>query len=1034
MGAVRKHVLEVTSEPYSFQCLRPAVTTPSRVKHDPKLAFARLFHKAVDHRTRAIVTIVRRWFLPGALAVVFLCPPVTWALDPAKPFKQYLHSVWTGESGLPQNTVWSILQSQSGYIWLATQEGLVQFDGVRFSVFDKSNTDAIKDNNIGALCEGHDGSLWLGSSAGLCRLKDNAFTRYTSSDGLPDDTVDSVFEDSHGTLWIGTPRGLTSFDGQRFVTYTAKEGLPDGSVLSIYEDREGRLWVGTESGLSSFKNGQFTNYSSKDGLLADLVRATWEDSSGALWIATDGGLNSLKDGKFTSYTTRNGLSNNTVLTVSGDRAGNLWVGTDGGGLDRFRDGQFTVYRAQDGLSDDSVASICEDREGSLWIGTIEGGLNRLEDSRFVTYTQADGLVDNIARTIIQDRQGAVWIATRGGLSRFYGGRFTNYRTTDGLENDSVLSLFEDRDGTIWAGTRGGLCRFNGGRFVTYRMKDGPGDLRVLSIYRDTAGIMWIGTGSGLSTFKDGSITPCNIGNLSQDAVYAMFEDADGALWLGTEGGGLKRLKDGALTTYTTKDGLSNDIVMSISRDRDEVLWIGTTGGLNRYSAGRFTAYTTREGLYDDNIFQVLEDFAGYLWMSGNKGLSRVSKQDLNDMAGGKRTSVVSMSYGVADGMKSRECQGGFQPAGCQTSDGSMWFPTIKGVAVINPAALQVNRLTPPVVIEQVVADNQPVGPGQSEVPPGKHRLEFHFAGLSLLAPEKVRFKYMLEGFDKEWVDAGIKREAVYTNLPAGQYKFRVIASNNDGVWNEAGASYALVIKPYFYRTYSFYSLCLVLFALLAVGFHRLRVRQVEANFSAVIAERNRIAREIHDTLAQGFVGISAQLETAARTFFSAPTTAIKHLDQARLLVRSSLGEARRSVLDLRSQALESGDLASALSEVARNLSANTQIELCVGAAPRRLSPQVENNLFRIGQEALTNSVKHAGAAHIRLELDFEPSSVRLKVRDDGRGFDVNRQLATGGGRLGLLGMRERVGQIGGELKIFSEPGAGTEITVEVPAG
>src|SRR5262249_43242512 len=482
------------------------------------------------------------------------------------------------------------------------------------------------------------------------------------------------------------------------------------------------------------------------------------------------------------------------------------------------------------------------------------------------------------------------------------------------------------------------------------------------------------------------------------------------------------------------EGLSNDIVMAILRDRQGVLWIGTTGGLSRGSSGRFTQYTTRHGLYDDTVFQILEGSNGFLLMSGNQGIFRVNKQELNDLAAGNRNSVVSVAYGVADGMKSRECQGGFQPAGCQTSDGKLWFPTIKGVAVIDPAALRINRLTPPVVIERVVADNQLLGPGVAEVPPGKQKFEFHFAGLSLLAPEKVRFKYMLEGFDKDWVDAGPKREAFYTNIPAGHYRFRVIASNNDGVWNEAGAAYSFIVKPHFYRTYWFYSLCLVIAALMVLGLHRMRVRQVEAKFAAVIAERNRIAREIHDTLAQGFVGISVQLETAARTFFSAPQTAIKHLDQARLLVRNSLGEARRSVLDLRSQALESGDLASALSEVARTLSAQTPIELSVGTTPRRLAPEIENNLFRIGQEALTNSVKHAGAAHIQVELDFEPKSVRLKIRDDGRGFDVKRQLASGGGRLGLLGMRERVGQIGGQLNIWSEPGSGTEITVEVPAG
>jgi ligand-binding sensor domain-containing protein/signal transduction histidine kinase len=975
------------------------------------------------------------WVVFVLLLVTSAWPRSAWALERERAFKQYVRDVWTGENGLPQNTVWSIVQSQSGYLWLATQEGLVRFDGARFTVFDKSNTDQIKDNNIGTICEAQDGSLWFGSSAGLCRFKDDVFSRYTSSDGLPDNTVDSVFCDSHGVIWIGSPAGLTCYDGQRFSTYTNRDGLPDGSVLSTYEDRKGRLWISTTAGLSALKDGTFTNYSAKDGLLTDLIRTSWEDENGCLWIATDGGLNSFKDGKFAAYTTRDGLSNKRVVTVSGDRAGNLWVGTDGGGLDRFRDGMFTAYRAKDGLSDDSVTSVYEDREGNLWIGTVEGGLNRLKDGSFLTYTQGDGLADDITRSILQDRQGAVWIATRNGLSRFEGGRFTTYSAADGLGNDSVLSLFQDSDGELWAGTREGLSRFTGAGFITYGVKDGLGDPTILSMYQDGSGTMWIGTGSGLSILKEGKFSPYDPGGgLAQDAVYAICGDSNGALWLGTEGGGLKRIQDGAITTYTKGDGLSNDIVMSIFRDGGGTLWIGTTGGLNRFSGGRFTQYTTRNGLYDDNIFQVLEDSAGNLWMSGNKGIFRVNKQELNDLADGKINSVSSVSYGVADGMKSRECQGGFQPAGYRTSDGSLWFPTIRGVAIINPATLRINHLIPPVVIEQVIADNQPLGPGQTELPPGKQRFEFHFSGLSLLAPEKVRFKYMLEGFDKDWIDAGSRREAFYTNIPAGRYRFRVIAANNDGVWNEAGASFRFRLKPHFYQSYWFYLLCFVVAALVAVGLHRVRVRQVEARLSAVLAERNRIAREIHDTLAQGFVGISVQLETAARTFFTSPQTAIKHLDQARLLVRSSLGEARRSVLDLRHQALDSGDLASALSEVAKSLSSQTPIELCLGTTRRRLSPEVENNLFRIGQEALTNSVKHAGAAHIRLELEFEPKSVRLKVMDDGRGFDVRRQLAVGGGRLGLLGMRERVGQIGGHLNIWSEPGSGTEITVEVPAG
>src|SRR5262249_40319682 len=406
-------------------------------------------------------------------------------------------------------------------------------------------------------------------------------------------------------------------------------------------------------------------------------------------------------------------------------------------------------------------------------------LNRLKDGRFLAYTHSDGLADDVVRSIFQDRQGAVWIATRGGLSRFESGHFASYHSSDGLANDSVLSVFQDTDGAIWAGTRGGLSRFNGSRFVSYKMTDGSGDLRVLAMHQDISGALWIGTGSGLLVFKDGQFSPYTVGGLDQDAVYAISEDRDGAVWLGTDGSGLKHLKGGVLTAYTTRDGLSNDIVMAIHRDDQGVMWIGTNSGLTRYADGRFTTYTTHNGLYDDTIFQVLEDSAGCLWMSCNKGIFRVNKQELNDFASGKTSSVLSVSYGVADGMKSRECQGGFQSAGCRTIDGRLWFPTIKGVAIVDPASLQNNPLAPPVVIEQVVADNQQIRQELAELGPGNKKIEFHFSGLSLIVPEKVKFKYMLEGFDRDWVDAGSKREAFYTNIPAGRYTFRVIASNND---------------------------------------------------------------------------------------------------------------------------------------------------------------------------------------------------------------------------------------------------------------
>jgi two-component sensor histidine kinase len=506
------------------------------------------------------------------------------------------------------------------------------------------------------------------------------------------------------------------------------------------------------------------------------------------------------------------------------------------------------------------------------------------------------------------------------------------------------------------------------------------------------------------------------------------------LWIGTDGGGLNRFQEGRFTALKTANGLANDIVLSLHADDEGSLWIGTSGGLSRLKDGALASFTTANGLFDDVVFQILEDARGNLWMSCNKGVSRVSKTELEDLAKGKIGSVSAVSYGTADGMKSRECNGGFQPAGWRTHDGRLWFPTIKGVAVIDPDNINQNPFAPPVMIEQVLVDHEPIDIiDQVSLAPGKSKFEFHYTALSFIAPEKLRFRYRLDGFDNSWVDAGTKREAAYTNIPPGAYTFRVIACNNDGVWNETGSAFHFYLKPRFHQTSWFYALCAVLIGLIGLGLYRLRVRQIKAQFAAVLAERNRIAREIHDTLAQGFAGISLQLEAVDETLNDTPTVARDHLNRARRLVRSSLAEARRSVWQWRSPALENAGLASALSAVAHELTAGSPIvtQVNVKGAVRRLSALVENNLLHIGREALTNAIKHARAHSIDVELTFEPAKVRLRITDDGVGFVAPQSTPTGDGGLGLISMRERAQQIAGRLVIASKPGGGTEVVVEL---
>jgi len=773
-------------------------------------------------------------------------------LDPKKAITQYVHNVWKIEDGLPQNTVSAIVQTKDGYIWLGTEEGLALFDGVQFTVFDKRNTEEIKNNYIMTLYEDRKGNLWIGTrGGGLNRLRDGKFKSFTTKEGLSNDNVRSIYGDKEGNLWIGTRGGgLNRLRDGKFTTFTTKEGLSNNNVRSIYADKEGNLWIGTDGGgLNRLKDGKFITYTMKEGLSNNFVISIYEDREGSLWIGTNGGgLNMLKNGKFTIYTTKEGLSNNFVWSICEDREGSLWIATDGGGLNRLKSGKFTAYTTKEGLSDNSVRSIYEDREGSLWIGTVGGGLDRLMDGKFTAYTTKEGLSNDSVWSIYEDRKENLWIGTKGGgLNRLKEGKFTNFTTKEGLSNDIVRSIYEDKEGSLWIGTfGGGLNRLKDGKFTAFTTKNGLSSDNVRSIYGDREGNLWIGTdGGGLNKLKNGKFTIYTTKEgLSNNFVWSICEDRDGSLWIGTDGDGLNRLKDGKFIAYTTKEGLSNNLVLSIFEDKEGDLWISTGGGgLNRLKDGKFTIYTTREGLFDDIVYTILEDGKENFWMSGNKGIFRVSKKELDDFSERKVESIACISYGRADGMQSSECNGGNQPAGWKSRDGKLWFPTLKGMAMIDPANIKINELPPPVVIERVLIDNESIDLNRySKLSPGKKRFEFHYSGLSFLIPQRVKFNYKLEGFDEEWIDAGSHRTAYYTNIPPGHYRFRVIACNNDGIWNETGASIEFYLKPYFYQTILFYVLCGLSVVLISMGGYRLRVRQIKAkekHLTVLVEERTK---------------------------------------------------------------------------------------------------------------------------------------------------------------------------------------------------
>jgi signal transduction histidine kinase/ligand-binding sensor domain-containing protein len=1016
------------------------------------------------HRqTRAIV----------GLGILLACCACAFALNPSLEVSQYAHTAWKVRDGFVKGAIFSIAQTPDGYLWLGTEFGLARFDGIRAVPWQPPAGEHLPNNFISTLLVARDGALWIGTHKGLARWKEGKLTNYPYPEFV-EANISALVEGRDGTVWIGaigTKAGsLCAAKGNTILCYGARRF--GRWVGALYEDHKGNLWVSAETGLWRWAPGTPEHYSfPRVGIYAwSLI----EDDSGAILISTNnGGLERLVGRKIEAYALPvvAGQVNPGYFLRSMD--GGLWVGSQQG-LFHLHLGRVDRFAAADGLSDDLVHSLFEDREGNIWIGTGDG-LDRFHGAAVPTISQSQGLLHSAAWSVQATPDGSIWIATADGLNRWESGHVTVYRarkappqnsrrddrelgtngqvseiSNSGLTGD-VQSLGQDDRGRLWASTSDGVFYFEGARFV--RAPGVPGGY-TYAITGDGHGNVWISNlQQGLFSWTEGSgVQRIPWLRFGQKRGTDLLPDPRGGLWLGFHEGGVAYLENGQVrSSYNTADGLGNSEISLRLGSRGE-LWAATEGGLSRIKDGNVTTMTSKNGLPCDAVHWSMEDDDKAVWLYMPCGLVRIARSELDVWVSDKNHPVQTTIFDIFDGVRTLGIPSGYLPHVTKSPDGKIWFTSRDGVSVIDPRHLPFNRLPPPVHVEQIVADRKTywqnlfgnASSSPPKLPPLIRDLEIDYTALSLGVPEKVRFRVKLEGWDRDWKDAGTERKAFYSNLPPRNYRFRVIACNNSGVWNEAGDTLAFSIDPAYYQTTWFRVSCVAVFLVLLWGIYRLRVQQLQHQFAigleARVNERTRIARDLHDTLLQSFHGLILRFQAATNLLPERPVEAKQRFESAIDQAAQAVTEGRDAVQGLRSSTVETNDLAMAISALGEELQADGTIadsalfRMAVEGTPRNLRPILRDEVYRIAGETLRNAFRHAQARQIEVEIHYDARQFRLRVRDDGKGIDpeiLGEQPRPG--HFGLHGMRERAKIVGGQLDVWSELDSGTEIELSIPA-